>query len=72
MTDPKPPELKISEVTFPLCNHCGTELPALSQYSWASDAGVILCAYCPHCRKVLTWMILPAFPQESARIRRPD
>jgi len=48
-----------SKVPGPICRHCSEELPAVGFYQWAHGLFMILCVYCPHCRRELSTQVIP-------------
>lgn len=58
----------------PCCPHCNEALPVVSLYNWQHGAFMILAVYCPNleCRAVLTMQVVPAMPDERARIQMPS
>jgi hypothetical protein len=49
-----------TEIPFPHCPHCDGELPAPALFSWQHGTWVILCVFCPECRRTLHLQITPA------------
>ena len=75
MTTSAPPPAKPATVPGPICHHCDGELQAVGFFQWAQGLFMILCVYCPHCRRELSTQVIPnlALMQqpEDPRIHMP-